>query len=396
MYLNQKNAAMASVALALMLLCMTGAVFADELAPTPPMGWNSWNTFQTRIDEKLIESTADAMMANGMRDAGYVYVNLDDGWSEKERDAGGNLVPDRVRFPNGMKALADYLHERGFRFGIYNCAGTKTCAGYPGGRDHEEQDAGTYASWGVDYLKYDWCNTEGMEAPEAYKKMHDALAATGRPIVFSICEWGHSKPWTWAKGIGQLWRTTGDINPSWDGKGKWTTGWKLLLEQNVDLAPYAGPGHWNDPDMLEVGNGEMTLAESRAHFSLWCMLAAPLIAGNDVRNMSGDIREILTNRDSIALDQDPLGKQATRVRSDENGQVWAKELSGGQWAICLFNTTAAPVMMKLDWNDLPFLGTSKYQVRNLWTRRDAGTTGTIFLADVASHDVALLRLEPLH
>jgi alpha-galactosidase len=376
------------------LLCMAGVTFADDLAPTPPMGWNSWNTFQTRIDEKLIESTADAMIANGMRDAGYVYVNLDDGWSTKERDSSGNLVPDPVRFPNGMKALADYLHARGFKFGIYNCAGTMTCAGYPGGRDHEEQDAKTYASWGVDYLKYDWCHSDGLKAPEAYKKMHDALAASGRPIVFSICEWGQSKPWTWAKGIGQLWRSTGDIAPCWDCKLQWQTGWKLLLEQNVDLAQYAGPGHWNDPDMLEVGNGEMTHAESRAHFSLWCMLAAPLIAGNDVRNMKPEIQAILTNPHVIALDQDRLGKQGTRFREDDDGQVWVKELSDGKWGICLFNTTAAAEQMKLNWSDLAFLGKGKYQVHDLWAGKDLGDMGTSFSAEVASHDVALLRIDP--
>jgi alpha-galactosidase len=376
------------------LLCVAGATFADDLAATPPMGWNSWNTFQTRIDEKLIESTADAMIANGMRDAGYVYVNLDDGWSTKDRDSSGNLVPDPVRFPNGMKVLADYLHARGFKFGIYNCAGTMTCAGYPGGRDHEEQDAKTYASWDVDYLKYDWCHSEGLKAPEAYKKMHDALVASGRPIVFSICEWGQNKPWTWAKGIGQLWRSTGDIAPCWDCKLQWQTGWKLLLEQNVDLAQYAGPGHWNDPDMLEVGNGEMTHAESRAHFSLWCVLAAPLIAGNDVRNMKPEIQAILTNPEVIALDQDRLGKQGTRFRSDENGQVWVKELSDGKWGICLFNTTAATERMKLNWSDLAFLGTGKYQVRDLWAGKDLGDAGASFSTDVASHDVALLRLDP--
>jgi alpha-galactosidase len=382
------------VAMITAMFCLAAVSFAEDLAMTPPMGWNSWNTFQTRIDEKLIESTADAMIANGMRDAGYVYVNLDDGWSTKDRDSSGNLVPDPLRFPNGMKALADYLHALGFKFGIYNCAGTMTCAGYPGGRDHEEQDAKTYASWGVDYLKYDWCHSEGLKAPEAYKKMHDVLAASGRPIVFSICEWGQSKPWTWAKGIGQLWRTTGDIAPCWDCKLQWQTGWTLLLEQNVELAQYAGPGHWNDPDMLEVGNGQMTPSESRAHFSLWCMLAAPLIAGNDVRNMKPEIQEILTNREAIALDQDRLGKQATRFRADQNGQVWVKELADGKWGICLFNTTSATEQMKLNWSDLAFLGTEKYQVRDLWAGKDLGDTETNLSADVASHDVALLRLEP--
>jgi alpha-galactosidase len=381
---------------ALLLLCIPATGFADDLLPTPPMGWNSWNTFQTRIDQKLIESTADAMIVNGMRDAGYIYVNLDDGWSAKQRDAAGNLVPDPQRFPDGMKALGDYLHKHGFKFGIYNCAGTQTCAGYPGGHDHETQDAQLYASWGVDYLKYDWCHSEGLNAPEAYKKIHDALVATRRPIVLSICEWGQSKPWTWAKGIGQLWRTTGDIAPCWDCKKQWQTGWKLLLDQQADLAPYAGPGHWNDPDMLEVGNEGMTLSESRAHFSLWCMLAAPLIAGNDVRNMSPAVHGILTNRDVIALDQDPLGKQGTRLRADADSELWIKELSGGQFAVCLLNTSANKTSMKVVWRDLPFVGAQQFTVRDVWSGKDLGDTKTDFKASVSSHDVALFRLAPLN
>ncbi|HMB95828.1 MAG TPA: glycoside hydrolase family 27 protein, partial [Tepidisphaeraceae bacterium] len=302
------------------LLCFPAALLAqapDQLAPTPPMGWNSWNTFQTHIDEKLIEGTADTMAANGMRDAGYIYINLDDGWSEKQRDADGNLVGDKTRFPSGMKALGDYLHSHGFKFGIYNCAGSQTCAGWPGGRDHEIQDAKTYASWGVDYLKYDWCHSEGMKAPETYKKVSDALRATGRPIVFSICEWGQSKPWTWAAGVGQLWRTTGDIGAFYEGHRRWNTGWHDLLKSNVGLEKFAGPGHWNDPDMLEVGNGQMTQSESRAHFSLWCILAAPLIAGNDVRSMTPEVHDILTNRDVIAIDQDSLGKQGFQVSASD-------------------------------------------------------------------------------
>jgi alpha-galactosidase len=381
--------------LAFILLATAATIFADNLAPTPPMGWNSWNTFQTRIDEKLIESTADSMIANGMRDAGYVYVNLDDSWSEKERDASGNLVPDHLRFPKGMNALADYLHQRGFKFGIYNCAGTQTCAGYPGGKNHEFQDAKTYASWGVDYLKYDWCHSEGMNAPEAYKKMHDALAATGRPIVFSICEWGNSKPWTWAKGIGQLWRTTGDIAPCWDCKKQWQTGWKTLLDQNAELAPFAGPGHWNDPDMLEVGNDPMTLPESRAHFTLWCMLAAPLIAGNDIRNMTPEIHAILTNAEAIALDQDPLGRQATRLRATPTEEIWIKQLSRERWGVCILNPSPQSTPLTLKWSDLPFLGTAKYRVRDLWQHRDLGETTTNFDREIASHDVALLRLDPM-
>jgi alpha-galactosidase len=381
----------------IVLLCSLTASFAqtaDQLAPTPPMGWNSWNTFQTHIDEKLIEQTADAMIANGMRDAGYININLDDGWSEKQRDADGNLVGDKTRFPNGMKALGDYLHSHGFKFGIYNCCGTQTCAGYPGGRDHDQQDAKTYASWGVDYLKYDWCHTEGLIAPQAYKKMSDALRATGRPIVFSICEWGQSKPWTWAAGVGQLWRTTGDIGAFYEGHRKWNTGWHTLLESNVGLEKYAGPGHWNDPDMLEVGNGEMTPQESRAHFSLWCILAAPLIAGNDVRHMKPDVLNILTNHDVIAIDQDALGKQGFRVSADDSKEVWAKELTSGDWAVCLFNPGKASATLELKWSDLPFLK-GNYTVRDVWAKKDSGDTMKDFSGEIASHDVALLRLHPL-
>jgi alpha-galactosidase len=365
---------------------------AADLAPTPPMGWNSWNRFQVRINEDLIHEIAQAMIDSGMRDAGYIYVNLDDGWSMKQRDDDGNLVGDTKRFPSGMKALGDFLHDHGFKFGIYNCAGNLTCAGYPGGRDHEEQDAKTYASWGVDYLKYDWCHTEGLQAPETYKKTSAALRATDRPIVFSICEWGTSKPWTWAEGVGQLWRTTGDIGPTYDNKN---SGWKTLLDKNAGLAKYAGPGHWNDPDMLEVGNGRLTLAESRGHFSLWCMLAAPLIAGNDIRHMKDEVRDILISKEVIAVDQDPLGKQGTRVSKDGEKEIWAKELSGGDWAVCVLNTTAEPIKLDLDWKSLEFLKPdTTYTVRDLWAKQDAGDTKSPFTTSIESHDVALVRLHP--
>jgi alpha-galactosidase len=378
------------------MFCGAGRAGAAQpmLAATPPMGWNSWNTFQTRIDENLIKSTADAMIANGMRDAGYVYVNLDDGWSAKDRDPSGALIGDPQRFPSGMKALGDYLHDHGFKFGIYNCCGTLTCAGYPGARDHEFQDAKTYASWGVDYLKLDWCHTEGLVAPAAYKKMHIALVASGRPIVFSLCEWGGSKPWLWAKGIGQLWRTTGDITACWDCQLKWTNGIKKNLDLQVPLAQYAGPGHWNDPDMLEVGNKGLTDAESRAHFSLWCMLAAPLIAGNDVRHMSDATRAILTNKEVIALDQDPLGKEGTRFHADDDEEIWTKQLSDGAWAVCILNPGKSSRQYSLNWADLPFLGGQKYQVRDLWAGKDMGDTGSNYSGTIDSHDVAVFRLTP--
>ncbi len=358
------------------------------LALTPPMGWNTWNTFGVHCSESLVKETADAMVANGMRDAGYTYLVIDDAWSAKERDGDGNLVADPVKFPDGMKALARYLHERGFRFGIYNCAGKATCAGYPGGRGHEFQDARTYASWDVDYLKYDWCNRGTANGPETYRIMHDALVAAGRPIVFSLCEWGENRPWLWAAPVGNLWRTTGDIEPTFRRI-------MAILDAQVGLEKYAGPGHWNDPDMLEVGNGPLTLAESRAHFSLWCMLAAPLIAGNDVRRMPPEVLQLLTNRGVIAMDQDPLGHQGFRYKVDPGIETWAKELSHGEWAVCLLNTASAPARVTVDWGSLPFLTNAYYRVTDAWTGKAIGRNSSEpWSGPVESHDVALFRLKP--
>ena len=258
---------------------------ADSLALTPPMGWNSWNCFSCDVNEQQIRDMADLIVANGMRDAGYTYVNVDDCW-QVGRDADGNIVVDSVRFPSGIKALADYIHSKGLKFGIYSCAGSLTCAGRPGSRGYQFQDARTYAEWGVDFLKYDWCFDEAQSPQGAYRTMRDALKASGRPIVFSICEWGSSKPWTWAKGVGHLWRTTGDIINAFKGMVHWG-GCSVvdIIDKNADLYPYAGPGHWNDPDMLQVGNGVLTPEENRSHFTMWCMLAAPLLAGNHLRTM---------------------------------------------------------------------------------------------------------------
>jgi alpha-galactosidase len=383
---------------AIAVLCAS-PLLADKfegLAPTPPMGWNTWNTFADKCSESLLEETANAMVANGMRDAGYTYIVIDDCWLKKERDADGNLVADPVKFPHGMKALGDYLHARGFKFGIYNCAGTMTCAGYPGGRGHEFQDARLYASWGVDYLKYDWCNHGTANAPETYRTMSEAIKAAGRPIVFSLCEWGETKPWLWAEKVGHLWRTTGDIGSSYasGGKNKWEHGWKELLDMNVGLEKYAGPDHWNDPDMLEVGNGAMTLAENRAHFSFWCMLAAPLIAGNDVRTMKPEIRDILTHKAAIAVDQDKAGNQGFRFRVDKDKEIWAKELSNKEWAVCVLNTTGAREQVTLDLRELSFLTESYYDVTDIWSGKSLGTSTEPKVADLDSHDVLFLRLKP--
>jgi alpha-galactosidase len=387
-------------------LCLTATALAqkfDGLALTPPMGWNSWNTFAANIDEDLIKGTADTMIKNGMRDAGYLYIVVDDCWEAKERDAAGNIVADPQKFPHGMKALGDYLHSKGFKFGIHNCAGTLTCGGYPGGRGHEFQDALKYAAWGVDFLKYDWCSHGTADARETYKTMRDAIHAAGRPMVFSLCEWGQNKPWEWAQDVGHLWRTTGDIMAGYDSRQRWESGWKLILDLQYSLVTnegpngigqYAGPGHWNDPDMLEVGNKGLTLPESRAHFSLWCIIAAPLIAGNDVRSMSPEVHDILTNKDVIAIDQDSLGKEGWRLRAETGREIWVRQLAGGEWAICVLNTGATAVDMTTDWSAIPIID-REYAVRDVWAKKDLGTTRTPHTARVESHDVVLFRLTPV-
>jgi alpha-galactosidase len=368
----------------------------EGLALTPPMGWNTWNTFAGDCNETLVKQTADAMVANGMRDAGYIYIVVDDCWAKKDRDADGNLVADPVKFPGGMKALGDYLHSKGFKFGMYGCAGKTTCGGYPGGRGHEFQDARYYASCGVDYFKYDWCDHGTANGPETYRIMSDALKAAGRPIVFSLCEWGQNQPWLWAAPVGHLWRTTGDIGPGYGAspKNKWEHGWKQLLDMNVGLEKYAGPGHWNDPDMLEVGAKGLTLAESRGHFSMWCMIAAPLIAGNDVRSMTPEVHDILTNKDVIAIDQDAAGHQGFRYRVDKDKEIWAKELSDKGWAIAVLNTGDSAATLTLDMKELSFLTEQYYDVTNVWTGKAEGQQTALHTAMVDSHDVVLYRLKP--
>jgi alpha-galactosidase len=367
---------------------------AEALASTPPMGWNSWNKFGCDVSEKLIRETADAMAANGMKDAGYQYVVIDDCWQVK-RDATGRIVPDPERFSSGMKALADYVHGKGLKFGLYSDAGTGTCQKRPGGKDHEEQDARTYAEWGVDYLKYDWCNAEGQDTRDSYAKMARALRASGRPIVFSICEWGKTKPWLWAQGIGELWRTTGDIQDCWDCGTSWGgMGVVHIIDQNADLHPYAGPGHWNDPDMLEVGNGGLRPSESRAHFGFWALFAAPLMAGNDLRSVSREMLEVLTNKEVIAVDQDPLGMQGRKVRDDGVKEVWMKPLTGGARAVILFNRGSEAGDIAVAWDEIGLAPASKALVRDLWKKADAGTRTGRLEAKVEPHDVVMVRITP--
>src|SRR6266699_2941673 len=346
------------------------------LALTPPMGWNTWNKFACNVSDELVRGMADAMVKSGMKDAGYQYVVIDDCW-QVSRDANANIVVDAQRFPKGMKVVADYVHSLGLKFGIYSDAGSKTCAGRPGGLGHEYQDALMYASWGVDYLKYDWCNTTTQDAKASYANIRHALDATGRPIVLSICEWGKAQPWLWGEEVGgNLWRTTGDIQDRWGGKEKWrdgsccSNGVMAILDEQVGLQSYAGPGHWNDPDMLEVGNGGMTNTEYRTHFSLSSILAAPLIAGNDLRNMRPEIQNILTNKEVIAVDQDSLGREGERVGKDGNLEVWAKQLKDGSRAVVLFNRGGTEEKITAAWDALGYPDHLAASVRDLWQHKD--------------------------
>jgi alpha-galactosidase len=376
------------------LLMAPLALAADGLARTPPMGWNSWNKFGCNVSEKLIQGAADALVASGMKAVGYRYVVIDDCW-QVERNGSGKIVADPVRFPSGIKALASAIHGKGLKLGIYSDAGTMTCAKRPGSKDHEAQDAKTYAEWGVDYLKYDWCSTDGQDARDSYPKMSQALRATGRPIVFSICEWGNSKPWTWASGIGHLWRSTGDIQDCWDCSRSWGgMGVVHIIDQMAELYAFAGPGHWNDPDMLEVGNGGLTLSENRAHFSFWALFAAPLMAGNDLSAMKPEIRDILLNREVIAVDQDPLGIQGRKVRDDGPYEVWMKPLADGSRAVLLFNRGTEESSISVPWEEIGLFPGMKASVRDLWKKADVGVMAGHYEAKVEPHGVAMVRIAP--
>ncbi|WP_338693651.1 NPCBM/NEW2 domain-containing protein [Streptomyces sp. Q6] len=360
----------------------------DGLALTPPMGFNNWNSTHCRadFDEAMVKGIADLFVEKGLKDAGYQYVNLDDCWALPERDANGKLVPDPARFPNGITAVADYVHSKGLKLGIYTSAGTKTCStiGFPGALGHEYSDAQQFADWGVDYLKYDNCNNQGVDAKQRYTTMRDALRATGRPIVYSICEWGQNKPWEWASDVGHLWRTTGDISDSWGSM-------LSLMKQNLPLAPYAGPGHWNDPDMLEVGNGGMTDTEYRTHFSMWSVMAAPLLIGTDLRTASDATYDILSNRDVIAVDQDPLGKQGSVVSSEGGRWVVSKEMKDGSRAVALFNETGSAQRVATTAKAVGLPAADGYVARDLWRHQNVNTAGTL-AATVPAHGTVLLRV----
>ncbi|MGY4720395.1 glycoside hydrolase family 27 protein [Naumannella huperziae] len=368
----------------------------NGLARTPPMGWNSWNQVKCYdVSEQVVKDAADAIVDSGLREAGYEYVVVDDCW-QGGRGADGRLFSDPERFPSGIAALADYVHARGLKFGIYSVPGSLTCANtwdnYPvrgiGSLGYEQVDADTFAAWGVDYLKYDWCQAErdGIERQAAFAEMRDALAATGRPIVYSISEYGETQPWQWGPDIANLWRTTSDIAPNWSAVSS-------IIERQAELAPHAGPGGWNDPDMLQIGNGSLTPAENRSHFAMWAMLASPLMLGTDLTALDAETREIVANRSVIAIDQDPLGRQAERIRREAGYDVWRKELSGGRYAVALLNTGGASADLRTTFTELGVTG--RYRVTDAWTGQVQGQAGGRIGTSVASHDTALYVLTPV-
>ncbi|MFZ0819141.1 MAG: glycoside hydrolase family 27 protein [Candidatus Acidiferrales bacterium] len=378
------------------LLCFASphSAQAPVLAATPPMGWNSWNHFAGRIDDATVRAQAEAMVSSGMRAAGYVYINIDDTW-EGQRDAQG-IIHTNEKFPD-MKALADYVHGKGLKLGIYSGPGPKTCAGFEGSYGHEEQDAQTYADWGIDYLKYDLCSfnaiMRGAATPElrhqmmldAYTKMHNALLKTRRPIVFSLCQYGNDAVWEWGASVGgNAWRTTDDIQDRYNSMAN-------IGFSQAGLAKFAGPGHWNDPDMLEVGNGGMTIDEYRTHMSLWAILAAPLLAGNDLTKMSPDTIALLTNREVLAINQDPAGHQGDRVWSEGPAlEIWARPLADGSKAVGLFNRLTIPTEMEFDFAKVGFTG--RVHARDIWAAKDLGEISGTFRATVPPHGVVLLRV----
>lgn len=361
-------------------------ILQNGLGRTPPMGWNSWNHFKCDINEEMIRETADSIVSTGLASLGYTYVNIDDCWGELNRDSKGNLVPKASTFPSGIKALADYVHGKGLKLGIYSDAGTLTCSNkMPGSLGHEEQDANTFASWGVDYLKYDNCNNENVNLQERYKKMGQALLKSGRSIFYSLCEWGQEDPAIWAASVGNSWRTTGDIKDNWNSMTS-------RADQNDKWASYAAFGGWNDPDMLEVGNGGMTTEEYRSHFSIWALAKAPLLIGCDVRSMTNETHAILSNSEVIAVNQDALGVQGSKVKSDGDHEIWSGPLNGGKIVVVLWNRGSTPASMTLHWADIG-LKTASVHARDLWEHSENIFEGNL-TAVVASHACKMYVLTP--
>jgi alpha-galactosidase len=373
------------IAMAFGCALRAGAVESNTAA-TPPMGWNSWNHFACKVTAADVRSAADAIASNGMKEAGYVYVNIDDCW-EGVRDEKGRIQANQ-KFGD-MKVLVDYVHGKGLKIGIYSSPGPKTCAGYEGSYGHEEQDAQQYADWGFDYLKYDWCSAEKVyqrgQMTEVYKKMHDALVRTGRSIVFSLCQYGYGRVWRWGASVGgNLWRTTEDINDHYDRMS-------VIGFAQDGLEPFAGPGHWNDPDMLEVGNGGMNHDEYVTHMSLWVLLAAPLLAGNDLSKMTPETLSMLTNKEVVAVDQDAKGEPGRRIAQEGPLEVWAKRLSDGSVAVGLFNRGESANPITVSFKDIG--GKASATARDLWKHQDLGSFNGSYTEEVPRHGAALIKIQ---
>jgi len=366
------------------------------------MGWASWNSFAAKIDLSVIKGQADAMVSSGLKAAGYQYVNIDEGWWQGTRDGTGNITIDTAEWPGGMQAAADYIHSLGLKAGIYTDAGKDGCGFYyPTGRPaapgsgsegHYEQDFLQFSKWGFDFVKVDWCggSKEGLDAKTAYQGISDAIkkatAQTGRPMVLSACNWGEQSPWNWAPALSTMWRTSQDI--IYYGE---SADMKRVLS-NFDSAQHANaqtPGHYNDPDMLIVGMPSFTLAQNRAHMALWAISGAPLLAGNKLDSMSAEVKAVLTNSEVIAIDQDPLAKQGTKVSDSGGQQVYNKVLSGaGRRAVLLLNRSASTAMLTVRFTDIGLGATAA--VRDVWAGSDLGTKTTSYAASVAANDSVLL------
>jgi len=380
--------------LLLLLLALTQQAHSldNGLAKTPQMGWNSWNHYGCFIDETLIKKTADALVSSGLSAVGFNFLNLDDCWMADQRNTTTNeLYGNPTTFPSGMKSLGDYIHGKGLKYGLYSSAGYKTCQGLPASLGYESIDANTWASWGVDYLKYDNCNTDGTPPETRYPVMRDALNATGRRMLFSMCEWGVDNPATWATTVGNSWRTTGDINDNFESMIR-------NAEKNNNWWTYAGPGGWNDPDMLEVGNLGLSHNESMAHFSLWALVKSPLLIGCNVVDISSETLSILTNTEVIAINQDSLGAQGRLVTATQGKfgtlQVWAGSLSGGSFGVLLMNAGTETDTITAYWRTFGAASTASYLVRDLWLHKDLGHYTDHFSAVVPARSGVLLKLSP--
>jgi len=390
-----KRKKLSVVALLFMSISLCSFLQLEPIAPTPPMGWMSWNPFIDKISEQVIMEVADSMVSTGLRDAGYTIIQLDDGWMARERDENGCQFADTIKFPHGMKYLADYLHSKGLKFGVYSSCGVNTCEGYPGSFGNEEVDAHNYASWGVDYLKYDACGEKkGLSDEFLQTKMSNALKATGKSILFNICIFYSETTHLWGVNIADVWRTGGDIVKNINQNPEVTyNNWYGNLNQVVGKESYAGKGHWNDPDNLIIGfprNNKQTLEEQKAQFCFWSLIAAPLIIGADVRKLTAEEKSIYLNKEVIAINQDKNSKQGYRVVQTSAYEIWVKPMDDGSKTVILFNKENAEKQITLNFSDIGLIGSAK--IRDVWNHANLGRFKKSFSANVPVHGVVMIRL----